>query len=143
MNRIDIVNPTGPMSKPIEIIWPLPNVWLGVSVEDQQRAEERIPYLLKTPAVVRFLSVEPMLGPMDLSPWLSDGIGWVIIGCESGPGARPMKESWAATIIEQCARAGVPCFYKQAMVGGRLVKLPIYCGRSIAEFPMGATMAKP
>src|SRR5690606_8855505 len=78
--------------------WPLPNVWLGVSVEDQQRADERIPLLLSTPAAVRFLSMEPLLGPVDLayaafngadSLGSLEGLHWVIVGGESGPGARP------------------------------------------------------
>src|SRR5690606_37625495 len=76
--------------------WPLPNVWLGVSVEDQQRADERIPVLLDTPAAVRFLSCEPLLGPVDLSHHLFGGeLSWVIVGGESGPGARPFSPSWA------------------------------------------------
>ena len=115
---------------------PLPNVWIGVSVEDQKRAEERIPLLLETPAAVRFLSVEPLIGPVDLSPWLTLGISWVIIGAESGPGARPMRDSWAHTVIDQCRQAGVPVFFKQAVVDGKLVKLPTYRGRQFAEYPV-------
>ena len=90
-------------------------VWLGVSVEDQRRADERMPLLLRTPAALRFASVEPMLGPVDLRPWLSDGrrLDWVIVGGESGPGARPCKLSWIREIVDQCARAGVPVFVKQ------------------------------
>jgi protein gp37 len=108
--------------------WPLPNVWLGVSVEDQHRADERIPLLLQTPAAVRFLSVEPLLGPVDLRPWidctcndvtgtcascLDGGIHWVIVGGESGPGARPMQVEWARSIVKQCKAAGVSVFVKQ------------------------------
>lgn len=82
------------------VAWPLKNVWLGVSVEDQQRADERIPWLLKTPAAIRFLSCEPLLGPVDLKPFLwkqsvatcrqepTGEIGWCIVGGESGPGCR-------------------------------------------------------
>jgi len=100
--------------------WPLPGVWLGTSVEDQQRADERIPHLRATPAAVRFLSVEPLLAPVDLSGHL-DGIGWVIIGGESGPGARPMLEGWAVDIVQQCQAAQVPVFCKQlgTVLGGR------------------------
>ena len=102
----------------------LPNVWLGVSVEDQRRADERIPDLLATPAAVRFLSCEPLLGPVDLgelqaglpvNAWLTwlDKVDWVIAGGESGPGARPMHPDWARSIRDQCADAGVPFHFKQ------------------------------
>jgi protein gp37 len=131
--------------------WPLPNVWLGVSCEDQARAEERIPPLLDTPAAVRFVSAEPLLGPVYLSPKNrysagiqpsryccdtydplrghgetdTDDVGsgvaytfgpkidWVIVGGESGPGARPMHPDWARSLRDQCASAGVPFFFKQ------------------------------
>jgi protein gp37 len=115
---------------------PLPNVWLGVSAEDQQRADERIPLLLQIPAAVRFVSVEPLLGPIDLTEIEhapahclhalagikaeTDGtarachmLDWVIVGGESGPGARPMHPDWARSIRDQCAAAGVPFFFKQ------------------------------
>lgn len=91
---------------------PLPNLWLGTSVENQRWAEVRIPALLRTPAAVRFLSCEPLLGPVDLRPWLG-GVDWVIVGGESGPGFRPMDPDWARTIRDQCVAAGVPFFYKQ------------------------------
>lgn len=178
---------TGPGNIEDLISWPLPNVWLGTSVEDQKRADERIPHLLKCPAAVRFLSVEPLLGPIDLSSWLGDywcsqcdrhfdyiadkehcpncgadyrgsvedgavvkcphcgetdyesicdscgtasgnggadcnsvwgmdgeiGLDWVIVGGESGPGARPMDPDWARSIRDQCVAAGVPFFFKQ------------------------------
>ena len=127
--------------------WPLPNLWLGVSVENQAAAEQRIPALLDTPAAVRFVSVEPLLGAVDLrqirinaephcrghcaltgvstdTPWAyaKQGIGgpfsrgkldWVIVGGESGPGARPMDLAWARSIVAQCKAAGVPVFMKQ------------------------------
>lgn len=134
---------------------PLPNVWLGVSVEDQKRADERIPDLLATPAAVRFLSCEPLLGRVDLTKvqrfkpgvadreWLNAiggkvwtdqsnlpnpdlswsypgkpfsegrGLDWVIVGGESGPGARPMHPNWARALRDQCAAADVPFFFKQ------------------------------
>jgi protein gp37 len=113
--------------------WPLPNVWLGTSVETQKWANVRIPKLLDTPAAVRFVSVEPMLGPVDLSEWVSPararrdagvessaGLDWVIVGGESGPGARPMRPDWARTIRDQCVAAGVAFFFKQW--GGRTPK---------------------
>lgn len=102
----------------------LTNVWLGVSVENQHFADERIPLLVQTPAMVRFISAEPLLGPLDLQRfqehlpsavhlgWL-DGIEWVICGGESGPGARPMHPDWARSLRDQCQTAGVPFFFKQ------------------------------
>jgi protein gp37 len=118
--------------------WPLPNVWLGVSVEDQATADERIPWLLETPAALRFVSAEPLLGEIDFervpldpsrpdtlrgiynplvgggaeteTPWRID---WTIVGGESGPGARRFECDWARRIIRQCRKAGVPCFVKQ------------------------------
>jgi protein gp37 len=97
--------------------WPLPNVWLGTSAEDQQRADERIPLLLQTPAAVRFVSLEPLLGPIDLmsieAPETRNVLDWVICGGESGPHARPMHPDWARSLRDQCAAAGVPFFFKQ------------------------------
>jgi protein gp37 len=95
----------------------LPNVWLGVSVEDQRRADLRIPRLAQTPAAVRFLSCEPLLGRVDLrSEWLDPlfpAFDWVIVGGESGRGARPMHPDWARTLRDQCIGAGVPFHFKQ------------------------------
>lgn len=88
------------------------NIWLGVSVENQKWADIRIPALVETPAAVRFLSCEPLLGPVDLTPWLRS-IDWVIVGGESGPDARPMHPDWPLSIRDQCVAAGVPFFYKQ------------------------------
>ena len=123
------------------ISWPLSNVWLGVSVEDQATANERVPYLLDTPAAVRWLSMEPLLGPASLcdlenhthladgqplvqalSGLVSDGesditeiagIDWVVVGGESGPEARPMHPHWATNLRDECASAGVPFLFKQ------------------------------
>lgn len=112
------------------------NVWLGVTAENQDRADERIPTLLQVPAAVRFVSVEPMLGPVDLSKWLvckdcarwdvkpgydySKGLNcglpqlnWVICGGETGPNARPMHPDWVRGLRNQCQGAGVPCMFKQ------------------------------
>ena len=129
--------------------WPLPNVWLGVSVEDQERADQRIPELLATPAAVRFLSCEPLLGPLELERWLHDSdcwlaragwedgaepaqqwwcicnepredhISWVIVGGESGGKARPFDLEWARSVVRQCQAAGVPVFYKQGGAANR------------------------
>jgi len=117
--------------------WPLPNVWLGVSVENQKYADERGYWLRKTPAAVRFFSCEPLLGALDLSASLAcsncgavvaardemgacgrcgsglPGIHWVIVGGESGAGARPMHPDWARSIRDQCTAAGVQFFFKQ------------------------------
>jgi protein gp37 len=91
--------------------WWLPNVWLGVSVEDRQYGLPRVTRLRQVRAAVRFLSVEPLLedlGSVDL-----DGIDWVIVGGESGRGARPMRAEWALSVRDQCVAAGVPFFFKQ------------------------------
>lgn len=98
---------------------PLPNVWLGTSVEDQQHAEKRIDLLLNAPAAVRFLSCEPLLGPIDLQPWVAD-LDWVIVGGESGPKARAIDPAWTRQLRDQCRAAGVPFFFKQW--GGRTSK---------------------
>ena len=91
--------------------WPLPNVWLGVSVEDRRHGLPRIDHLRRTPAALRFLSIEPLLE--DLGEINLDGIGWVIVGGESGAGARPMEPDWARRVRDQCIAAGVPFFFKQ------------------------------
>jgi len=136
--------------------WPLSNVWLGVSVENQKRADERIPILLQTPAAVHFVSIEPMLGPVNIrdalygypEPYGGGHLGfvthdmaldagepsmegldlgwqepewhqttpplsWVIVGGESGPGARPCHPDWVRSLRDQCQEAGVPFFLKQ------------------------------
>ena len=130
--------------------WPK-NVWLGVTAEDQARADERIPVLLEIPARVRFVSAEPLLEELNLSRYVFDreasirkvmrgpaalnydqadsvitsAIDWVIVGGESGPGARPFALEWARALVEQCSAAGVACFVKQmgsrpTWTGGRV-----------------------
>ncbi len=100
--------------------WPLPNVWLGVSAENQQWADIRIPALLNTPAAIRWVSAEPLLGPVQLAPgWLTQlrsvrtGLDWLVVGGESGAGARPMRPEWARALRDQCGSASVPFFFKQ------------------------------
>lgn len=117
---------------------PVPNVWLGVSVEDQQWADEWIHVLLDTPAAIRFLSIEPLLGPVHLvgnalpsKGWnghnrvVFRGVDWVIAGGESGPGARPMDPAWVRRIREDCRRARVPLYFKRwgetSRASGRLL----------------------
>jgi protein gp37 len=109
------------------------HIWWGVSVEDREYGIPRIADLQATPAAVRFLSVEPLLEDVGLLPL--EGISWVIVGGESGPGARPMKEAWVESIREQCDAAGVPFFFKQwggvrKNVTGRMLH-----GRTYDGFP--------
>lgn len=102
---------------------PLPNVWLGSTVVNQTEADRDIPKLLATPAAKRFLSIEPLLGPVDIQaaidrmPWRIGGgdacLHWVIVGGESGPHARPMHPDWARSLRDQCVGAGVPFHFKQ------------------------------
>jgi len=95
--------------------WPIPNVWLGTSIENQHFADERIPILLETPAAIRFISAEPLLEGLDLAKHRIGalGLGWCIVGGESGPGARPCHTWWIKNIIGQCRDADVPVFVKQ------------------------------
>jgi protein gp37 len=118
----------------IEVEWPLKNAWLGVSVENQETADERIHLLLQTPAAVHWISAEPLVGKLDLSRltqptggvydgfygWSEEGtakrvlgIDWVVVGGESGPRARPVHPEWVRLIQEQCSYAGVPFNFKQ------------------------------
>lgn len=99
-----------------------PNVWLGATIVNQEEADRDIPKLLAVPARVRFLSMEPLLGPVDLYPFLEPsmrhgvdmpGLDWVIDGGESGPGARPKHPDWSRSLRDQCAAAGVPYLHKQ------------------------------
>ena len=127
--------------------WPA-HVWIGTTVEDQAAAEERIPHLLCVPAAVRFLSCEPLLGPLDIEEALEDvcdggyvlgsgPIHWVICGGESGGGARPMHPDWARSLRDQCAATNVPFFFKQ---WGEWLPLGDYRAEhlsSYAEHPSG------
>lgn len=137
-----------PIKRPPFAGWPLPNVHIGTSIANQKDADKNIPYLLQIPAAVHFLSIEPLIAPVDLDPalceihgnefetdagcsecqadgyigemstgnWLdplNGGVQWVIVGGESGPGARPCDVAWIRTIVEQCTTADVPVFVKQ------------------------------
>ncbi len=143
--------------------WPLPNVWLGVSVENQHFADERIPLLLQTPAAIRFISAEPLLGPVDLESYVDpacSGCGiprfdcdefrdrqqsrccpdcrhrsldWVIVGGESGHGARSFDVAWAHSIVAQCRAAGVPVFVKQ--FGAKPVDVPYDTSDCVVKNP--------
>lgn len=150
---------------------PLPNLWLGVSVEDQASADERIPLLLQTPAAVRWVSAEPLLGPVTLKVpevgtpptgefwndgWIANpdegddwkywgfrecGIRWVVVGGESGPGARPMHPDWARSLRDQCVTSRVPFFFKQwgewhdGRKVGKKIAWKALDGRTWDEFP--------
>ena len=128
-----------------------PNVWLGTTVENQQAADIRIPRLLSIPAKIRFLSVEPLLGPVHFDrgfsvrgvPWVEDGkpagispgIDWVIIGGESGPNARPCRLNWIRNIVRQCKAAGVPVFVKQ--LGSKPVFYENADQATLSQWPKG------
>ncbi len=152
--------------------WPLPNVWLGVSAENQETADSRIPLLLQTPAAVRFVSYEPALEGVDFSSYLTawcdecagsgetsghysspdnagpcEGCGgngieryaepplsWLIVGGESGPGARPFDLRWAERVVADCKAAGVPVFCKQ--LGARPFMSPEHEGATGYEWPI-------
>jgi protein gp37 len=88
-----------------------PNVWLGVSAEDAETARQRVPVLVATPAKLRFVCCEPLLGPVDLRPW-AERLDWVIAGGESGPSARPLRPEWARDLRDQCVEANLPLFFK-------------------------------
>jgi len=133
--------------------YPIPNIWLGVSVENQETADERIPWLLKTPAAIRFVSYEPALGPVNLGNvlgrylanklgnWIENpdgGIDWVIAGCESGRGARPAHRDWFRFIRDQCQEVDIPFFLKQMVVNGKLTKMPELDDRVWNEYPGGS-----
>ena len=110
-----------------DLIWPLDNVWLGVTAESQEQADKRVPILLSIPAAHRFVSIEPMLGPVDIAITTywddpSAGIHAVILGGETGPHARPMQPEWAINIVRQCKSAAVPMFVKHIHVNGKVSK---------------------
>jgi protein gp37 len=144
---------------------PLPNVWLGVTVCNQAEADAKIPVLLQTPAALRFVSIEPMLGPVDLDRWLrvrragyrpasgpliptdrtslQDGdmpaLDWVICGGETGAGARPMLDWWAMAVMCQCLATSVPFCYKGAGTATMPKRDPCYkllACREWREFPV-------
>ncbi len=97
------------------------NIWLGVTAENQQMADERIPLLLEIPAAVRFVSAEPLLGPIEIRATSDERrVDWVIVGCESGPKRRPCETKWVQDIIEQCPAASVRVFVKQISVNGEI-----------------------
>ena len=143
--------------------YPLRNVWLGVSTERQQEADQRIPWLLKTPAAIRFISAEPLLGPLRLdrlireefgkafvddalTGFISNGHGgtyhakldWVIAGAESGHGARDCEIEWVRALKDQCVSAVVPFFWKQHAKNGKKIPTPELDGQVWTEMPRAA-----
>ena len=125
--------------------WPFPNVWLGVSVEDQETADERIPLLLQTPAAVRWISAEPLLGsiilggigrPQSVRETPGPRLDWVVTGGESGPRARPSHPDWFRSLAEQCRAAGVRFFMKQITESGRKIPFEAFpTDLQIREYP--------
>lgn len=137
------------------------NIWLGVTAENQEQADKRIPILLSIPAAVRFVSVEPMLEPINIEKYLrcqgcgysqkdmdtywdhdlcknpTNKLSWSVIGAESGPRARKIDNSHIFNLILQCSDADVPVFLKQAWINGKLVKMPQLRGQRWSEMPKG------
>ena len=113
------------------------HIWFGVTAENQQRADERIPILLQIPATVRFVSVEPMLGPVDLTNFIigPNRLDWVICGSETGPNRREACIEWIGDLCDQCEHAGVPFFLKQMEVDGKIVKMPKLNGKVWDRMP--------
>lgn len=133
--------------------WPQ-NIWVGTSVENQTLAETRLPHLLAVPASVRFLSCEPLLGPLDLRQWFDrpgyNPIDWVIAGGESGGQSRPMHPDWVAGLLRQCQRSHVPFHFKQwghwapselIQDGGRTTLLSLTNERPVQMVPAGKKLA--
>lgn len=111
-------------------------VWLGGSIENQKTADRRVWLLLSTPAHNRFVSIEPMLGPIVLPKAVWARLDWIICGCESGPNRRPMNLNWVRSLRDQAVEAGVPFFLKQADIGdGKVTKTPPIDGKRWVEIP--------
>lgn len=121
------------MQRMVTVIGTPPNAWWGTSIENDTYTF-RADHLRKTPAAVRFLSLEPLLGPLP-SLDLTD-IGWVIVGAESGRGARPMDEDWVREIRDRCVALNIPFFYKQNASGGKKIPTPELDGRVWTEYPL-------
>jgi len=109
-----------------------PNAWAGVTAENQEHADERLSHLANVSAPVHFVSCEPLLGPITHWPYMPD---WVIVGCESGPGARPMDEDWVRSIRADCIVTQTPFFYKQAIVNGKMDHRPLLDGERWTQWP--------
>lgn len=119
--------------------WPLENVWLGVSTEDQPTADKRIPVLQKLPASIRWVSYEPALEAVNFGPWINQ-IDWIVVGGESGKKARPFHWKWAEDVVLSCANTLTKVFVKQMgskpdMTGAGVPKLKSYKGGEMVEWP--------
>ena len=110
------------------------NIWLGVTSENQDQANKRIPILLEIPAKVRFVSVEPMLSEINLTPYL-EWLDWVVCGSESGHSARPMDINWARNLRDQCDMFCTPFFFKQILIDGKKITSPEIDGVIYKQFP--------
>ena len=123
----------------VSVPWRWPNVWLGVSVEDQRSADDRIPVLLDTPAAHRWISAEPMLEPLTYLPGLGEGmLDWVVVGGETGPRARECDIRWIRDIVRACAASETPCFVKQLgghAVNGDVIWPSFKKGGDMAQWP--------
>lgn len=127
-------------------IWPLKNVWLGVSVENQKTVDERIPLLLQTPAAVHWISAEPLLSQINIEPYLGiededghdfPGLNWVVAGGESGPNARPSHPDWFRRLRDDCVSYNVPFFFKQWgewIPAGQSISNPMWMPKDIPGF---------
>jgi len=150
MAEIAQIDPAGQLAA-----WPLDNVWVGTSIEDQTRADERIPLLLECAAAIRFISAEPLLGAVELARAVQSrvtgepgteeaagalaGLHWVIAGGESGPKARPMHPNWARALRDECGHFGIPFFFKQ--VGEWTWNAPNHQANEVGILPNGHTVA--
>ena len=138
---------------PDDIQWPLPNVWIGTSVEDQIAADARIWQLLNLPATIRFVSVEPLIGAVNLKAVLDANgrmfnalsgegkLDWVIVGCESGSQRRKLDIDWVRALRAVCGEHEVPFFLKQLFLDGKLVSEPVLDGRHSIELPQQQVIA--
>jgi len=117
----------------------LSNVWLGVSIENQEAAEERIPHLLKSRAAVRWISAEPLLGQLEIERFMDGAYGasldWVVCGDESGPRRRECDLAWVEDLCDQCVATDTPFFLKQLHIDGKKVSTPELDGRRFTEYP--------
>lgn len=111
------------------------NIWLGITVCNQEESDRDIPILLRIPAAMRWLSIEPMLGPVVIKDLTFGAIQWIVCGCESGPKARPMNSNWVRDLRDQCAKALIPFYLKQMMVNGKLVIKPELDGQKWEQIP--------
>jgi len=154
---LESVQKCGFAAERMNITWPLPNVWLGVSCEDQATADERIPLLLQTPAAVHFISAEPLLEQIIIAQYFRHrfaetkktyAIDWVIAGGESGPRARPSHPVWFRSLRNQCQAGGVPFFFKQwgewlgyADCRGSVCGLRVYEAENVRMYRVGKKSA--